>query len=55
MARPHADNRCYSEGCELPNPAGDEPLSKDQILRDERQTERQAPENADPGEPAGGE
>lgn len=54
MGQPKAQDRCYTD-VETPRDDGRDPPSKSEILRDEAQTERQAPENADPGEPAGGE
>lgn len=45
----------YTDTPRAPQVPGQEPLSEEEIERDERQTERQAPENAGPGEPAGGE
>lgn len=55
MSEPRNTDRHYSDRREAPQTENQEPLTEAESLRDERQTERQAPENADPGEPAGGE
>ncbi|WP_176695942.1 hypothetical protein [Phenylobacterium immobile] len=55
MGEPRNPDRHYNPEHEAPRTENQEPRSEEEILRDERQTERQAPTNADPGEPAGGE